>query len=110
MRLLILLSLSMLIIPVSGYSSDTPLSLSLSEAIRMAVEKNLDVRSELYNAAQFEADINRERAIYDPILSFQFEIGTQIKTSNFFIISKLFCSSVAEYLSFNQQISTITDR
>ncbi len=71
MRLLILLSLSMLIIPVTGYSSDTPLSLSLSEAIRMAVEKNLDVRSELYNAAQFEADINRERAIYDPILSFQ---------------------------------------
>ena len=37
----------------------------------MAVEKNLDVRAELYNPAQFESDINRNRSIYDPILNLQ---------------------------------------
>lgn len=37
----------------------------------MAVEKNLDVRAELYNPAQYEADINRNRAIYDPLLTLQ---------------------------------------
>ena len=39
----------------------------------MAVEKNLDVRAELYNPAQFEADINRNRSIYDPLLALQTE-------------------------------------
>lgn len=48
-----------------------PLSLSLSEAIRMAAEKNLDVRAEFYNPAQFEAEINRNRSIYDPLLSLE---------------------------------------
>jgi outer membrane protein TolC len=47
------------------------MKLTLSEAIRMAAEKNLDVRAELYNPAQFEADINRNRAIYDPLFSAQ---------------------------------------
>lgn len=61
----------MLILPVTVYSSETPLSLTLSDAIRMAVEKNLDVRAELYNPAQFEADINRNRSIYDPVLALQ---------------------------------------
>jgi outer membrane protein TolC len=70
-RLPILLSLPMLILPVAGYSSETPRSLTLNEAIHMAVEKNLDVRSELYNPAQFEADINRNRSIYDPLLNLQ---------------------------------------
>ncbi len=66
-----LLILSILILPVSVHSSDVPLSLTLKEAIRLAVEKNLDVRAELYNAAQLEADINRNRSIYDPVLSLQ---------------------------------------
>jgi len=35
----------------------------------MAAERNLDVRAEFYNPAQFEADINRNRSIYDPFLS-----------------------------------------
>jgi len=49
-------------------ANSTPLNLSLSEAIRMAAEKNLDVRAEYYNPAQFEAEINRNRSIYDPFL------------------------------------------
>ncbi|MHB8121884.1 MAG: TolC family protein [Desulfuromonadaceae bacterium] len=71
MRLPILLSLSLLILAVPVYSSGNTLSLTLDEAIRMAVEKNLDVRAELYNPAQYEADINRYRAIYDPLLTLQ---------------------------------------
>ena len=35
----------------------------------MAVEKNLDVRAELYNPAQFEADINRNKSIYDMVFN-----------------------------------------
>lgn len=37
----------------------------------MAAERNLDVRAELYSPAQYEADINRNRAIYDPQLNLQ---------------------------------------
>ncbi len=67
----ILLILLILIFPAVVYSAEAPLSLSLNEAIRMAVEKNLDVRAELYNPAQFEADINRYRSIYDPLVNLQ---------------------------------------
>lgn len=67
----ILLSLLMLILPVRGYSADATLPLTLKEAIRMAVERNLDIRAELYTPAQYEADINRYRSIYDPFLTLQ---------------------------------------
>lgn len=69
MRSSILLTLSILILPLTGYSAEAPFLLSLNDAIRMAVEKNLDVRAELYNSAQFEADIRRNYSIYDPILT-----------------------------------------
>lgn len=52
-------------------AADAPLTLTLKEAIRRGVEKNLDVRAELYNPAQFEADINRNRAIYDLLFTAQ---------------------------------------
>jgi len=70
-RLLSLLSLFLLGLPFVAHSTGEQLLLPLKEAIRMAVEKNLDVRAELYNPAQFEADINRNRSIYDPLLSLQ---------------------------------------
>lgn len=52
-------------------AAEAPLSLSLKQAIAMGVEKNLDVKAELYNPAQFEADIYRNKAIYDPLLVLQ---------------------------------------
>lgn len=61
----------MLFLAVTAYAAEAPLRLTLDEAIHMAVEKNLDVRAELYNPAQYEADINRYRAIYDPQLTLQ---------------------------------------
>ena len=72
MRLpLLLLLLWMLLLPVTAFTAESAVELSLNEAIRMAVEKNLDVRAELYNSAAFEADIRRNRAIYDPLLTAQ---------------------------------------
>jgi outer membrane protein TolC len=53
----------------SAASAQEPISLSLREAVRQAVEKNLDVRVELYNPAQSEADLRRARGIYDPHLT-----------------------------------------
>jgi len=55
--------------PAAARAADAPLKLSLREAIKMAAEKNLDVRAEFYNPAQFEAEIHRNSAIYDPLLS-----------------------------------------
>ena len=52
-----------------AYATDQSIRLSLGEAIRMAAEKNLVVRAEMYNPAQFEAEINRNRSIYDPSLN-----------------------------------------
>ncbi len=67
MHLLILLLI--LFLPVTAFSAEITTALSLNDAIRMAVEKNLDVRAELYNSAAYEADIRRNRAIYDPLFT-----------------------------------------
>lgn len=71
MKLLNPLSFFILLFPVVAHSAGESLSLTLPEAIRLAVEKNLDVRAELYNPAQYEAEINRNRSIYDPLLTLQ---------------------------------------
>jgi outer membrane protein TolC len=56
---------------LAAIAADASLKLTLSEAIKMAAEKNLDVRAELYNPALFEADIHRNRAIYNPLFTAQ---------------------------------------
>jgi outer membrane protein TolC len=61
----------MLMLPMTVYCADKPISLTLHDAIHLAIEKNLDVRAELYNPAQYEADINRYRAIYEPLVAIQ---------------------------------------
>jgi outer membrane protein TolC len=50
-------------------AQDGAVGITLKEAIRMAAEKNLDVKAELYNPAIAESDIRRNRAIYDPNLT-----------------------------------------
>jgi outer membrane protein TolC len=64
-----LIVLLLVCMPPAAMAADAPLKLTLSEAIKMAAERNLDVRAEYFNPAQFEADINRNRSIYDPLLS-----------------------------------------
>jgi len=58
-------------IPSVSISAEVPVRLTLSDAIRMSVEKNLDVRAELYNPAQYEAEVNRNRSIYNPLFTAQ---------------------------------------
>jgi outer membrane protein TolC len=53
----------------TAFAQETDLQLSLKDAVRMAVERNLDVRAELYNPAQAEADIRKNRAIYETHLT-----------------------------------------
>lgn len=69
MPLFAILALVMLLAPSVALADDPAITLSLRDAIRMAAEKNLDVRAELYNPAQYEADVNRYRGIYDPLFS-----------------------------------------
>ena len=47
------------------------LQLSLQQAIRMAVEKNLDVRAELYNPAAAKASLQGSQGIYNPQFTLQ---------------------------------------
>ncbi|BDV42075.1 RND transporter [Geotalea uraniireducens] len=46
-----------------------PLNLTLTEAVKLAVERNLDVKAELYNPAMAEATVRQNRGIYDPALT-----------------------------------------
>ena len=48
-----------------------PVRLTMADAVKMAVEKNLDLRVELYNPAQQEAEYQKNRGIYNPTLNLQ---------------------------------------
>ncbi|RQW85516.1 MAG: TolC family protein [Geobacter sp.] len=61
----------LLVLGLPGYAhaGDDIVNLTLKQAISMAVEKNLEVRAELYNPAMNEADIRLNRGIYDPFVT-----------------------------------------
>jgi len=80
---LLIIALVLICITSPALAAEDPLSLSLKQAIAMGVEKNLDVKAELYNPAQFEADIYRNKAIYDPTLFLQTGYSdTTVPTAN----------------------------
>ncbi|NVN99175.1 MAG: TolC family protein [Geobacteraceae bacterium] len=55
---------------VATASAESPvIRLSLKEAVRLALEQNLDLKAELYTPAQAEADIRKNRAIYETHLT-----------------------------------------
>ena len=62
---------AVLLVMTGGVASaqEADLKLTLKEAVKMAVEKNLDVRVELYNPAAAEADIWKDLGIYNPLLN-----------------------------------------
>ena len=56
---------------IAAFASDAgaqegALQLTLKEAIKTAVEKNLDLKAELFTPAQNEAELRKNRAIYAP--------------------------------------------
>ncbi len=67
------------------HADEGSVNLSLKDAIRMAVEKNLDVQAELYNPAQAIADIGKYRGIYDPGLSIltSYQDSTNLLSNSF---------------------------
>jgi outer membrane protein len=62
---------AVLIVMTGGVASaqDGDLKLTLKDAVKLAVEKNLDVQVELYNPATAEADIRKYLGIYNPLLN-----------------------------------------
>ena len=66
-------------------AQDETLNLSLKEAIRQAVEKNLDVQAALYTPASAEADIYKNLGIYNPLLSLQanYQDSTTLSANSF---------------------------
>jgi outer membrane protein TolC len=66
-----MIPLALFCVGLSGaaHAGEDTVTLTLKQAISMAVEKNLEVRAELYNPAMNEADIRKNRGIYDPLLS-----------------------------------------
>jgi len=103
-RLLIIISALLTATASCVVAAEAPLKLTLKEAIRMGVEKNLDVRAELYNPAQFEADINRNRAIYDPLFSANTKYTD---TSNGSAASSTLGSNGSQVLELNSSLSRL---
>lgn len=66
-----LLSLGVLAFP--GHAAAEPTRLSVDDAVRIAVERNLGLQVETYNPAIAATDIRRARSIYDPTLSALFD-------------------------------------
>jgi outer membrane protein len=66
-------------------AQDGTLKLTLKEAIRLAVEKNLDVKAALYTPASAEADIYKNLGIYNPLLSLQanYQDSTTLSANSF---------------------------
>ncbi len=71
MKRYILATVMLTLLAAPAHGEEEAFRLSLKEAIRMAVEKNLDVRAALYTPASANADINKYLGIYNPLLSLQ---------------------------------------
>jgi len=61
--------LSLGVLAFSGPAVAEPARLTVDDAVRIAVERNLGLQVETYNPAIAETDIRRARSIYDPLLS-----------------------------------------
>lgn len=71
MRLTVSTTMTLSLLCVCSASAwGEPLTLTLRQALAMAIEKNLELKTELYNPAAAEAEIRRTRGIYDPRLTF----------------------------------------
>ncbi len=63
-----------------------PVRLTLAEAVRDAVEKNLDVRAQRYTPAQQEAAYQKSRGIYDPTLQLLSNYADSTAISSFAVL------------------------
>ena len=71
-------TVALLFIASTVFAQEASIKLSLKEAVKLALERNLDVRAELFNPAQSEAEIRKNRAIYETHLT----LDTSYQDSN----------------------------
>lgn len=59
------------LISLCAVSADAaePVKLTLADALKSAVDKNLDLRAELYNPAVQEAEYRKSKGVYNPVLN-----------------------------------------
>lgn len=69
MKKLLILFILLLLGSASADAQEEGRRLALKEAIRLGVERNLDVKAALYTPAAAAADIYRNMGIYNPVLS-----------------------------------------
>ena len=64
--------LEVICVGVSGFAhaKDETVNLTLKQVLCMAVERNLEVKAELFSPAMYEAEIRKNRGIYDPTMTF----------------------------------------
>lgn len=112
--LLVILCAILCACPVSAAGADA-LTLSIGDAVQMAVEKNLGLQVATFSPAIAETGIRKARAIYDPLLSALIEhqgSNRQVAPQSFFVdrqrdfnfdtsISQLLPSGATTSLSFN---------
>ncbi|HJV64817.1 MAG TPA: TolC family protein [Geomonas sp.] len=60
-----------------------PINLTLNDAIKIAFERNLDLKVELFNPAMSEADIQKSLGIYDPLLNAGFNYSRTVSTDTY---------------------------
>jgi len=73
MALLLVLLLSLGALASPGAAVAETVRLSVGDAVRIAVERNLGLQAETFNPAIAATDIRRARSIYDPTLSAFFD-------------------------------------
>jgi len=109
-----LLLVVLCVYPFSAAGAET-LTLSIGDAVRIAVEKNLGLQVATYSPAIAETGIRKARAIYDPLLSSLVDYqgsSRQVAPQSFFVdrqrgfqfdasISQLLPSGASTSLSFN---------
>lgn len=66
------------------HAEPAPVRLTLNDAVRLSFERNLDLKVELYNPAQAQADIYRALGIYDPVLNASVNYSRSSTTETFF--------------------------
>lgn len=71
--------------PVALAGESSVIRLTLADAVKAAVENNLDVRAERYTPAQQEAEYQKSRGIYDPTLQLLASYVDATNLSSFYL-------------------------
>ena len=82
-----------------------PINLSLKDAIKLAFERNLDLKVELFNPALAEADIRHNLGIYDPLLTAGVSYNRSTSADPFFF-TPISTDTLSANLGVTQLLST----